>query len=168
VASLNSSFSFLLAKFRVVQLLNKAYVAILRRRTDHVAERVTPDEFRSNLQEIVRIARSHGITPVLLTAPSSFEKGHEPVFLRERWLRDLDSLIPLHQQYVSIVRNVAHELGVPLCDLAREFDALPKEEVRERLFRKDGIHPTPDGDRMIAQFLFNCLKENGLLEKIGR
>ena len=40
--------------------------------------------------------------------------------------------------------------------LAARFEALPVDDVRERYFRRDGIHPTRAGDAKIAELLQQC------------
>jgi lysophospholipase L1-like esterase len=111
-------------------------------------------------------ARTQGIIPVLLTAPTSHERGAEPAFLAPRWITKLGDLVPLHEQYVEIVRAVARAHRVALCDLAARFNAPRQEAVRNDLFQADGIHLTPEGDRLIARCLFDCFEENGLFDSL--
>lgn len=165
LTELNASPLFRLRSSRLVQLLTKARVGLRRSRQDRLPLRVPLDSFRQNLAEMVNVARSAGIVPVLFTAPTSHEQGREPKCLAGRWVTDLNQLVPLHRQYVQVVRAVAKAEGVILCDLAAEFDKLPREEVRDSLFWKDGIHLTQEGDKRIAQFLFECFKENDLFEE---
>ena len=148
-----------LSGLRLAQLAFKARVAYRSRMARLKKEwpvRVPPVAFRDNLREIARLAKRNGIVPLLLTAPTSHEAGREPDFLLGRWMKDLKLLVPLHQRYVSIVREVAVEEGVPLCDLAARFAALPPVEVRETHFKLDGIHPTAQGDQKAAAFLHDC------------
>jgi len=142
---------------RVGQLLTKAHYAWRTRGRALVDYRVAPDDFAANLRRIIDLARSHQIVAVLLTAPTSHRRGHEPVYLRQRWLRDLSQLVPLHQRYVEIVRRVAQEQDAPLCDLARRFEALPTDE-RDEYFMNDGIHFEPAGDERVAEFLLDCFE----------
>lgn len=165
LTELNASPLFRLRSSRLVQLLTKARVGLRRSRQDRLPLRVPPDSFRQTLVEMADVARSTGIVPVLLTAPTSHERGREPRCLAGRWVTDLDQLVPMHREYVQIVRTVAVAENVILCDLAAEFDGLPREEVGDRLFRNDGIHLTREGDRRIAQFLFECFKEHDLFEQ---
>ncbi|MGD8395531.1 MAG: SGNH/GDSL hydrolase family protein [Candidatus Eiseniibacteriota bacterium] len=167
VARVTSSFYRQLRALRVVQLVDRTRVAVAHGRRDTLPERVSEQDFRANLEAMVTVARRHGIVPVLVTAPTSHERGREPSYLLLRWLRDLDDLVPLHRRYVEIVRAVAADLDVPLCDLAAFFDTLPRDLVRERYFGADGIHPTADGDRVIAGRLFECLERHGLLDVLA-
>lgn len=158
----NASPLFWLRSSRLVQLLTKARVGLRRSCQDRLPLRVPPDSFHQTLIEMVDVARGAGIVPVLLTAPTSHERGREPKYLAGRWVTDLNQLVPLHRQYAQVVRAVAEEKGVILCDLAAEFDKLPRDEVRTRLFREDGIHLMPEGDQRIAQLLLECFIVNGI------
>lgn len=128
--------------------------------------RVRPDEFYENLTEIVKIAQKNQIIPILITAPSAQQAGQEPSQLQPRWIKELDQLIPLHEKYVQIVRQVAQENAVPLCDLSDNFSKLPILDRQKYFFSKDGIHLTNEGSQKAAQFLYQCIASGGLLEKI--
>jgi len=122
---------------------------------------------------MVRLAKAHDIVPVLVTAPSSHERLEDlqrVAFLEERSLRRLEDLIPVHRQYVDIVRDVARTENAVLCDLYEQFNALPAERVVKDYFFGDGIHLHKAGNAMIAHFLFECFKEHDLVERtlIGR
>jgi lysophospholipase L1-like esterase len=159
------TFLLLLSRARVIQLVNRVLFTLKHRahRNERKPERVSLSDFTSNLLQMIRVAREHGITPVLLTAPSSHRKGEEPAYLAFRWLNDLDELVPLHQAYVQAVRDVASRERVPLIDLYGEFRRLPEGEWKE-LFRDDGIHLTKEGDRMIAEFIYEYLGRRALVE----
>jgi lysophospholipase L1-like esterase len=151
---------------RLWQLVFKLRLALRRRSTGETPIRVTPDEFRSHLQQMVRLSREAGIVPILITAPSAHEPGREPELLRERWLPDLDQLVPLHQRYVAIVREVAREEDAPLCDLEARFAKVPFARRRARFFRHDGIHTIPRGDRKLAAFLMDCFEKQPALRAL--
>ncbi|MEO1367651.1 MAG: SGNH/GDSL hydrolase family protein, partial [Acidobacteriota bacterium] len=108
VARVRRIFSSRVSGLRLVQLSTKALVAWGARQTAY-PNRVSKADFADNLRTIVADLERRGATPVLMTAASNHQPGHEPPALAERWLRDLDDLIPLHQSYVSIVREVARE-----------------------------------------------------------
>ena len=127
--------------------------------------RVSLSDFSVNLRRMIQIARDNDILPILLTAPSSHRKGKEPRFLTERWLNDLSDLIPLHQQYVQAVREVAAQYHAPLIDLYAQFNRLPKEEQDES-FEKDGIHLKREGDEKIAEMIYLYLVQAGLRGRI--
>jgi lysophospholipase L1-like esterase len=167
VGKLRSPLVSLLEGSRVFQLGMKA--SVLAMRGGRVQPlRVPPSDFRDNLRRIVATAGAHGITAVLLTAPTSHRKGREPAYLLLRQIEDLDQLVPLHQRYVEIVREVAEETGAPLCDLERDFAALPEPEL-VRSFDDDGIHLTKgagEGYDRLAGFLFECFERERLLGRL--
>jgi len=149
---------------RLVQLAQKADIAAHRSANNR---RVPLADFRRNLDTMVRLAKSQGIEPVLLTAPSSHVPGWEPKELQGRWLKRLQDLVPLHQSYVGAVRAVAREDGVVLCDLAREFETLPPGP-RRAAFLKDGIHFTRRGAKRAAAFLTDCLESSGVVDRASK
>ena len=127
--------------------------------------RVPLADFRANLRRMVRIAQDNDIIPILLTAPTSYQRGHEPAYLTGRWLTNLADLVPLHQRYVQAVRDVAAEEDAPLVDLHREFSKLPQHEL-DRLFKEDGIHTTQEGYRRIAELIYRYLLRTGLYQRM--
>jgi lysophospholipase L1-like esterase len=156
-----------LEKLRVVQFVTQFVVSLQAEGERELGagarpERVSLPDFRDNLETMVDTARANGISPVLVTAPTTHEKGNEPEFLLERHLNSLDDLIPLHQAYARVVREVAAERDVPLCDLEAIFAKLPREEVRTYIV-DDGIHFTPAGGRKVGRYLHATLAAHGLL-----
>ena len=151
-------------RLRTVQLAERAVVA-LKQTFGYSRYRVPLADFRANLRRMVRIAQDDDIIPILLTAPTSHQRGHEPGYLSERWLTNLDDLVPLHRQYVQAVRDVAAEEDAPLIDLYEELNQLPQEEL-EQLFRRDGIHSTREGYRRIAELIYDHLLRTGLYQQI--
>ena len=168
LAELNASPLFRLRRLRLGQLAARAYVGLRRSRQAELPLRVPPEEFRENLVAMVAECRTQGIVPVLLTALTSHAVGSEPERLAPRWITNLADLVSLHRLYVDIVRDVAREHDVVLCDLAARFDTLRRETGRSDLFQADGIHLTPEGDRLIARCLFDCFEENGLFDSLHR
>lgn len=146
----------LLSQLRLAQLLTKARLGWKLREGRHPA-RVSPEDFRANLTAMVRIARSAGATPLLLTAPTSHRRGAEPPHLAERWIWPLTDLVPVHQRYAEIVREVAAAEAAPLCDLQRGFASVPRN-ARGLLFQEDGIHLKSAGDALIAAVLVGCFE----------
>lgn len=155
----------MLQQSRVFQVFSFFYNRMLQ--GESAAERplrVPPEDFRHNLREMVRIARENGIAPILLTAPSSHRPGSEPQYLQDRFLEDLDQLVPLHNQYMAIVREVAKEQDVLLLDLQAEFEAMPYATVRDEYMKADGIHWKPAGSTAVAESLYRFLNEKRLLD----
>ena len=126
--------------------------------------RVSLSDFSANLRQMIQIARDNDIVPILLTAPASHRKGKEPRHLAER-LNGLSDLIPLHQQYVQAVRDVAAQHQAPLIDLYAAFNRLPQEDL-DRSFYRDGIHLREEGNKKIAEMIYSNLLQTGLLGRI--
>ncbi len=162
VARVRRVFSSRWSGLRVVQLVTKAMIVAGTRDTAH-PNRVSLKDFQDNLRGMATLAKSRGIRPVLLTAATSIRAGGEPPHLTERWLRDLSELVPLHRSYAEAVREVAASEKVVLCDLERRFAELSSAES-ERTFRADGIHFTTEGERRVAESLYQCFETHGLLE----
>ncbi len=138
---------------RLVQLLLKARMGVAGPMANR-PNRVPIVRYRANLRAMVREAHTAGIHAVLITAPSNHVAGHEPEYLKLRHLRTLGELVPLHQAYVEVTREVARESGATLCDAAAAFEQL---EGRNRYFQKDGIHLTTQGDEQLAGLLASCI-----------
>ena len=141
---------------RLVQLVLKARVALAQRAHER-PNRVPPERYRSNLEEISRLAHESGATPVFVTAPSNHVAGHEPEYLLRRHVQRLADVIPLHQQYVALTKAAARNSGGFLCDAADAFAALPGSH--DRLFKADAIHFTPEGDRELARIVSGCIAQ---------
>lgn len=150
---------------RVAQAINRAVVSIRYDGFSQRPKRVSMTDFGSNLRRIVQIARDNDITPILLTAPTSHRRGMEPSYLEPRWLTDVTELVPLHEAYAQVVRDVAAEENALIVDLHAEFKRISTEELG-KLFKTDGIHLMPEGDRKIAEIIYNYLEEQGLVNQL--
>ena len=153
------------SRLRTVQLINKALLTRKEIFAEPGQVRVSLDDFRDNLRQMVRIARENDIIPILLTAPTSHQPGQEPTWLGKRWLTNIEDLTPLHRRYVQAVREVAAAENATLVDLHREFDQLPRRDL-ESLFNEDGIHLRSAGNRKIAELIDRRLDEAGLYRQI--
>ncbi len=166
VARLNRSVLYRLRNLRLIQFLQRTRLLLSRAERQEFPRRVPSEDFERNLTEMIEVAQSHNITPILCTAPSSHAPGREPAHLANRWLQQLKELVPLHRRYAAIVREVAEKYDILLCDLAERFDRLPREDVVRNYFRADGIHFTEQGDRKVAEILVEFFEEHDLLETV--
>jgi len=95
--------------------------------------RVPPQRYKKLLKQLVAEIRAAGAVPVLITAAcrpmTDAEVGKERIRSKEQG----DSI---HQQYVSITREVAKKTATPLFDL----EAIFKGPECDRYFAADGIH----------------------------
>ena len=98
-----------------------------------------PDDFRRNLERMVREARAKGATPVLLT----------PVMRRR--FDSTGVFYDVHGEYPDLTRRVSYDLKVPLLDMHRSSERLLREYGADRsrslfLQLKSGEHPNyPEG-----------------------
>ncbi|UCD85350.1 MAG: hypothetical protein JSU92_03920 [Deltaproteobacteria bacterium] len=120
--------------------------------------RVDLGDYRENLKEIISLSRENGVKIFLLTSPSGAVKGKIPKYLTEmRFVNDPEELIPLHQSYNQVVRELAGDEGVPLIDLTNIFE----EKDKGRFFddpEVEIIHPKENGYQLIAQELYLAIK----------
>ena len=157
----------ILGKLRLAQLGNYYLIKLYGEpEKPRRPERVSPRDFRENLTAIVRLARANNILPVLLTAPSTHRRGAEPAGLPRRLLNNIDDLVPLHTQYVEIVREVAGEHNVLLLDLFAIFSRLPQDVVAVEYFVDDGIHFTTEGSFAVAHALYKFLELHELIDLV--
>ncbi|HQQ63200.1 MAG TPA: GDSL-type esterase/lipase family protein [Pseudomonadales bacterium] len=150
---------------RVFQVFSMLYNQFLQHRTQQERPvRVSLQDYHDNLTTMINLARDNGITPILITAPSSHRTGSEPAYLQDRFLKDLSQLVPLHRQYTDITRQVAREQNVLLLDLAEEFDATPYDTLHEQYMKADGIHLRPAGSTAVAEKLYRLIDNHHLLD----
>jgi lysophospholipase L1-like esterase len=105
--------------------------------------------FAQRLEQLVKICRDHGIEPVLITQPTLYGPGLDPltgVNLATVKLGDElngDLMFRAVSLYNGVTRRVAQEQGVLLIDLARE---LPRNSA----YYYDYLHYTEAGARQVA------------------
>ena len=123
--------------------------------TGYNTPRITLDEFKQNLKELIRMALDIDAKPILLTTnplnPDIFweaqgqdKKNYELVGDPLGWL----------DEYNGATREVALETGTDLVDMRKEFS--------EKYFRNtlsDGIHLNSRGNEIFKNALVNYFKE---------
>jgi lysophospholipase L1-like esterase len=144
---------------RLAQLVLKMRFAI-GSRTSESRVRVELPRYRENLAAMARLARDAGTQVVLITAPSGHVPGQEPQYLALRHVKRLSDVVPLHRAYVEAARQVAAAEGVLACDAAAAFDAFGPS--RRQHFKRDGIHLSQTGDRVLADLLADCIEQTSL------
>jgi lysophospholipase L1-like esterase len=113
--------------------------------------RVPPERYSAALTELVAEIRAVGALPVILTAPRADRISGRLV--HQGHAASVDEAHRLHDDYAERTRDVAGRAGVPLLDLAREFDAADRND----LFSDDGIHLTDTGRQLVADRLHAVL-----------
>lgn len=145
---------------RIQKLLNRSrlYQFVVSRAAkrpkpdaDNYVLRVPPDEYRQNLDTLVREIRAVGATPILVTAPRA--SVLTPLLVANRQVARIEDAYRLHDQYAELTREIAAETGAPLLDLEKIF----REEKQDALFSDDGIHQVKDGRRRIAEEMHKLL-----------
>ena len=102
--------------------------------------RVPLDEYHSNLVTIVEQCRAAASEVMLCTPNSVINTASRPT----------EKLV----QYCEVVRLVAHEQGVAVCDAYNSFDEVRKRDpLAWRLMMSDEIHPNMAGHKLIAEAL---------------
>ena len=104
--------------------------------------------FAARLEKLVKVCRDHGIEPVLITQPTLYGPGVDPVTgvdleaikVGDKNGRFMFQAIDL---YNGVTRQVAQKDGVLLIDLARE---LPRNSA----FYYDYLHYTEPGAAAVA------------------
>jgi lysophospholipase L1-like esterase len=108
--------------------------------------------FAQRVQELVRICRSHGIEPVLITQPTLYGPGIDPVTgvnlatIRVRGNFNGRMMYDFIELYNDVTRQVAKKDGVLLIDLARE---LPRNSA----YYYDYLHYTEPGAAAVAALI---------------
>ena len=149
-----------LARLHTYRLLKKGWLNLIEQSTDSTFDRersvyrVGLRDFRTNLNEICRIAKSNNILPALLTSPIPSLDKYYP--------RGMTSpLHRKHEQYNQMIRAVALENDILLVDLNLEF------EKADQLWdnpANDPIHFNARGHVLAALTIATRLKRAGLVD----
>ena len=119
--------------------------------TDNGLPRVSEAAFGANLVEMIDRARHFGVRHVILaTNPPSLRIRPVPPF--EEAYEDANA------RYSEIVREVAAETGVELCDVRAGFEAFALEELRPLLLDPpDLLHLSATGHARYAELIWTSL-----------
>ncbi len=141
--------------FQLARMLKKGTQA------DRIAKmRVEPEDYQSNLSRIHAICQAQDVQVWYLTAPHALDIGIPPYLLTSGEILDPDGLIPLHQEYNTVVRSVAKRQQADLIDLESEMDQMDKRT----LFVDDHIHLSQQGRLYVAQRIMQTLRQRGILD----
>lgn len=120
--------------------------------TDRGLPRVSEPAYRANLIEMIDRARHFGTKRIILST------NHRT--LRHKKLANNKTLEENRIRYNEIVREVAAETGVTLCDIEEGFRHLSQEELRELLMPEpDVLHLSPKGHDYYSGLIFPYVME---------
>lgn len=149
-----------LAQLHTYRLLKKGWLNLIEQNSDSTFDRQQPiyrvglSDFRINLNEICRIAKTNNITPVLLTSPIPSLDKYYPRGMTSPMHR-------VHEQYNLVTRAVALKNDILLIDLDLEF------EKAEQLWddpANDPIHFNARGHALAGLTIATRLKREGLVD----
>ena len=149
----------LIRGLRVYQLLNGTMAQLRAGGEEPRVLRVSPGEYRYNLDAMIGACRRSNAYPVLATAASAISAAHVPEFLTHlEFIRAPEDLAELHGRYNEIARNTAAESNAPLIDLDLIFNSRDVTSLFEDP-ENDLIHPNPQGYELVAESLAKELTE---------
>ncbi|MCD6351352.1 MAG: hypothetical protein J7M26_04440 [Armatimonadetes bacterium] len=120
--------------------------------------RVPPDDYEANLREIVSRCRAAGalvvlgrLTPVV---PELYYQRHP----RQNYAAD-GGIMSLLSEYDRRVVRIGRDEAVAVADLWYAFAGREEKLLRtpQNSGARDGVHPTPEGYRTLAQAMFRVL-----------
>ncbi|MCF6285255.1 MAG: SGNH/GDSL hydrolase family protein [Candidatus Hydrogenedentes bacterium] len=106
--------------------------------------RVSLEDYRANLKNIIAKCRTVGAEVMLCTPNSIRDTASRPIATLE--------------QYVAVVREVATEEKVPLADCYAAFEYIRTQNALDWAFlMSDPIHPNMDGHKLLAKTIVSTL-----------
>jgi lysophospholipase L1-like esterase len=112
--------------------------------------RLSLQQYRSNLQELVTRQRKVNIVPVLMTEPRLGNTA------RKNGLGEHPNL--RLEQFVSVCRNVAEQMHVPLVDNYKYWTDHAKNNKSDiGVWTTDQCHPNPHGHKIITKTILPVL-----------
>lgn len=115
---------------------------------------VSPDEYASNLRQIVQRIRDETDAAVLFATTTPILDDRATATRAER---DYELLNAGVLQYNEIARDVMENLGVPVNDL---YAAVGNVESRTRLMGRDGVHFTDKGKEILGKAVTAFLRRH--------
>ena len=133
--------------------------------TDEGLPRVSEAAFRANLIEMIQRARRFGARAIVLST------NHRT--LRRDMLPSGDVYEDRNERYSEIIREVAEETGVGLCDIRTVFEPFDDEKLAATLLPEpDLLHLSEEGNAIYAEAIWPhveraaaSLLEGALLER---
>jgi lysophospholipase L1-like esterase len=118
--------------------------------TDEGLPRVSPNAFRVNIIEMIALARQAGCEHIVLAT------NH--VTLRSRPMLSGERYEDANQRYSQIIRDVATETRVTLCDIRKTFETFSPSILNGLLLpHPDQLHLSVEGNRMYFETILPCI-----------
>lgn len=112
--------------------------------------RVSPAAYRANLIEMIDRARRFGVGQIILST-------NHPT-LRHRPMAGGETLEQRRVVYNDIVREVARDTGVTLCDIEAAFAFATRDDLQRLLLPEpDVLHLSPEGHQVYVDAIFPVL-----------
>ncbi len=125
--------------------------------------RVSPEDYRRNLERIIADARKAGVRVALITAPTAYTRPEDvqEYLVDDGFTPDKATALRLHREYNEIVRQVARSEKTLVVDCDSTFEANPQKKM---LFGADGIHPNEYGHWLIGMELLRGFVRQGWVD----
>lgn len=131
---------------------------------DHIPK--TPlDEFEQRINAMIDYVEQNGKKPILTTLPPLYADSYfkwftncdqEKGFNILKWLKDVWHIYWWQERYSNCLQFISRKRSVSCIDVRREF---LKEKDFERFVCSDGIHPNPEGHRLIFEAVLAFIRE---------
>ena len=121
-------------------------------------------EYKSNIQELIDLAKSDGVIPVLILYPSPQfrttsreikEFANHDLNMAGRW----DAFVTQLQITRKIMRDLAKKNNIDIFDVNSEFDKFNTDFKKKFLFFIDRMHLSIAGNKLIAQAMLPSMQK---------
>jgi len=153
-------------KFRIFQGLEELQRRANNKNKQKLKYRVSFEDTRKNLLDLIKMARLNNIEVILMTMQSNVLTGQVSQWTLDTHSldNDKDNMILRHKRINDTIKTVAQETGVALVDIAEEFRMLKIEDNEELFYRPedavDDVHPNEFGHSIIAEELLKSFQLN--------
>ncbi|MDB4508500.1 GDSL-type esterase/lipase family protein, partial [Akkermansiaceae bacterium] len=114
-------------------------------------------QYRKNLEEIAKACRKAQAKVIFCTPPPIDEGAYFKRHEKEDYDKE-GGLTKLLGDNQEAVQKIGKAMKIPVVDLGEELEKKPK------WMHKDGVHPSPDGNAMIADLVIEAIKGLGPLQ----
>lgn len=112
------------------------------------APRITIDEYRANLKQLIQRIKAAGAVPILMTPPRWAKGGKNGVG---------DDPNIFLEKYVPVCRELAKEEKIPLVDHYQIWTEADSKGINIAEWTTDLYHPNPAGQRLMADAILPVL-----------